>query len=144
MTTPTPENVSAWQYIADETDAPASCRATAKELLRQYGITVNIYDQHSKRVGELSALVADARRNIMPTLKVQIATSKKHSLVDLVADRRKAEEMLSIANEEMKVADQLLNSMRHKLSAELKANRGTLLAWIATRRVLNISAHGYT
>jgi hypothetical protein len=144
MTMPTPENVIAWQYIANEDDAPESCKDIAKELLRQYNIAVNIHDQHAKRVGELGTLVADARRNIMPTLKQQIATSKKHSLVDLVAERCKAEKQLVIANEEKKVAEQLLNSMRHKLSAELRANRSTLLAWIATRRAVNISAHGYT
>lgn len=142
--TTTPDIVTAWQYIADENDSPESCKDIAKELLRQYNIAVNIHEQHTKRVAELSTLVADAQRNIMPTLRKQIATSKKHSLVDLVAERRKAEEMLVIANEEKHVADQLLHSMRHILSTELRANRSTLLTWIATRRVVNISAHGYT
>lgn len=136
--------ITAWEYIATQNDAPTQCKDTAKDLLRQCKHAQTMSEQTAKRAGELREQAADASRNIMPTLKRELITGKKHTLVDLVAQQLKANDALHIANLEHQYADQLLHSMHHKLKTTLKANSDELLAWIATRRISDIHALNYT
>lgn len=139
-----PKHLDAWQYIIDQSDSPAACKDTGKELLRQLARAVTIAEQTAKRTGELREHSADATRNIMPTLRRELATSKKHTLTELVAQQAKADELLRIATIENRYAEQLLNSIHAQLGAAFRTHRDELLQWIAARRLTDIHALGYT
>jgi hypothetical protein len=138
------KSISALEFLTGADDAPTECKQQAKEALRHFALAKAMYEQTAKRQGEIGALAADATRNIIPTLRNELATSKKHSLVDLVAQQLKADENLKVAELEHRYAAQLLNSTRHQLDAVIRRERDSLLTWIATRRIADIHSHGHT
>jgi hypothetical protein len=98
----TTTQLTAWQYIVDQNDAPTSCKVTGKELLRQYTRAFSLAEQKAKQEGELRERAADKTRNIMPTLKREIGEGNKSTLSDLVANELKADEAHRIAMLEKK------------------------------------------
>lgn len=138
------KHVEGWQYLIAQDDAPTTCKATGKELLQQLARAENIAQQKAKELGELREHAADKTRNIMPTLRREIADGKKHTLSDLVAQQLKADDMLKLVNIEKRYADQLVASVNAQLGAAFRQHRAELLHWIATRRIADINAHGYT
>lgn len=139
-----PKDISAWHFIIEQNDAPATCKATGKEVLQQLTRAVAVAEQKAKQAGEVREHAADKTRNIMPTLKREIAEGKKHTLSDLVAQALKADDMLVVANLEKQYADQLAASVKAQLSAAFRRHRAELLQWIATRRIADIDTHGHT
>jgi hypothetical protein len=139
-----PKDITAWNFIMEQDDAPPTCKATGKELLQQRTRALSIAEQKAKQAGEVRELASDKTRNIMPTLRREIAEGKKHTLSDLVAQALKADDMLIVANLEKQYADQLAASTNAQLSAAFRRHRAELLQWIATRRIADIDTHGHT
>lgn len=139
-----PQGLAAWQYLVEQNDVPQTCKDTGNELLRQHGRAQTIAAQAAKRTGELREHAADATRNIMPTLRKELAEGKKHTLTDLVAQQAKADQLLAIASIENRYADQLLNSIYAQLGVAFRTHRDELLQWIAARRLADVNALGYT
>lgn len=137
-------HLTAWQYIVDQNDAPPTCKATGKELLRQYTRALALAEQKAKQEGERREQVADRTRNVMPTLKREIGEGNKSTLSDLVTQELKAEEMHRIAMIEKKYADQLVASLKSQALQTLRQHRAELLQWIATRRIADINATDHT
>jgi hypothetical protein len=139
-----PKDITAWNFIMEQDDAPTACKATGKELLQQRARALTIAEQKAKQAGEVRELATDKTRNILPTLRREITEGKKHTLSDQVAQQLKAEEMLIVANLEKRYADQLAMTVNGQLSAAFRQHREELLQWIATRRIADIQSHGYT